>query len=72
MLQWARAGGDAVARRYCERAGVEPGPAALEALALAYWLDRLAYQLRTHAHRLTQRRWLERNIDHVLATLSRP
>jgi peptidoglycan/xylan/chitin deacetylase (PgdA/CDA1 family) len=70
LLPWARAGGDAVARRYCERVGADPRPATLEALVLAYWLDRVAYQLRTHAHRLSQRRWLERNIDDVLASLA--
>jgi peptidoglycan/xylan/chitin deacetylase (PgdA/CDA1 family) len=66
LLPWARAGGDALAREHCARVGVDPDPATLEALALAYWLDRTAYQLRTHAHRLTQERWLDRTIGLVL------
>lgn len=66
LLPWARAGGDDVARSYCQRLGFSLDPKRLEALALAYWLDYISSQLRSHAHRLAQPRWLERNISLVL------
>ena len=43
LLPWARAGGDRLTRDYCHRLGIEVDPPALEALAVAYWLDRAAY-----------------------------
>jgi aminoglycoside phosphotransferase (APT) family kinase protein len=68
LLPWARSGGDDMARTYCRRVGFEPDPATLEALVLSYWLDRLDYQLRTHAHRSRHTEWLAGNIDDVVAT----
>ena len=69
LLPWARAGGDAAARSYCAGIGLEPDGATLEALVLAYWLDRLAYQIGTHGFRRSQARWLRRSVDLVLETL---
>ena len=66
LFPWARAGGDEVARAYCERIGLELRTGLLEALAVAYWLDRVAYTLRTHRQRRTEPRWLARNVDFVL------
>lgn len=66
LVPWARAGGDAVLRDYCDRLGLSVDARTLEAIVLAYWLDRLGYQLRTHLHRRRQRRWLDRNVLHVL------
>jgi aminoglycoside phosphotransferase (APT) family kinase protein len=66
LVPWARSGGDEVARGYCARVGAPSGARWLEAAVLAYWLDRVAYQLRTHVHRHSQPRWLERNVAHVL------
>ena len=66
LLPWAHAGGDDVARSYCQRLGFSLDPTRLEALALAYWLDYVSSQLRSHAYRLAQPRWLERNISLVL------
>ena len=62
----ARAGGGATVREYCTRVGVEPDGRLLEALAVAYWLDRAAYILQTHRQRRTEARWLARNVDEVL------
>jgi hypothetical protein len=70
LLPWARGGGDDVARRYCERLGISPSPEELEAIVVAYWLDRLASQLRSHAHRLAQPVWLERNLSLVLGAVT--
>jgi aminoglycoside phosphotransferase (APT) family kinase protein len=70
LLPWAHGGGDEVARGYCRRLGFEGDARTLEALALTYWLDRTAYQLRTHLHRRGQPRWLERNVVAVLQAVS--
>jgi aminoglycoside phosphotransferase (APT) family kinase protein len=66
LLPWARAGGDELTRGFCRRLGLEPTAALLEALAVAYWLERLAYQLSTYADRTERQVWLERNVDEVL------
>jgi hypothetical protein len=70
LFPWAKSGGDEVARKYCSRIGLEPEPGVLEALAVAYWLDRVAYTLRTHRQRRTEPRWLARNVDHVLEAVA--
>ena len=70
LLPWARAGGDELTRGFCRRLGVQPSPALLEALAVAYWLERLGYQLSTYADRTERRVWLERNVDEVLRALA--
>jgi hypothetical protein len=66
-VPWARAGGDEVARAYCERLGLFLDPDRLEALVFAYSLDRVASQLRSNAHRSAHRLWLDRNISFVLS-----
>jgi aminoglycoside phosphotransferase (APT) family kinase protein len=71
LLPWVAAGGDNVARAYCRRIGLEPSSAQLAALATAYWLERLAYQLRTFADRRRRPVWRERNVDLVLDALAR-
>jgi aminoglycoside phosphotransferase (APT) family kinase protein len=70
LLPWARAGGDEVAQDYCARVGFSPDNGQLEALILGYWLDRLASQLDSHAHRLAQPVWLKRNIRDVLRAVA--
>jgi aminoglycoside phosphotransferase (APT) family kinase protein len=70
LVPWARGAIDPSTARYAAVAGFEPDPDTLEALVLAYWLDRLAYQIRTHRFRQSQERWLVRNVDHVLHALS--
>jgi peptidoglycan/xylan/chitin deacetylase (PgdA/CDA1 family) len=70
LLPWARSGGDPLTRDYCGRVGIDHEPRVLEALVLRYWLDRLAYQLRTHEQRRSQPRWLERNVSSVLDALA--
>jgi aminoglycoside phosphotransferase (APT) family kinase protein len=69
LFRSVRAGGDAAVREYCTRIGVDPGAGLLDALAAAYWLDRVAYILRTHRQRRTEPRWLARNVDHVLHSI---
>jgi aminoglycoside phosphotransferase (APT) family kinase protein len=70
LLPWARAGGDELTRGFCRRLGVDPTPTLLEALAVAYWLERLGYQLSTYADRTERRVWLERNVDTVLRAVA--
>jgi aminoglycoside phosphotransferase (APT) family kinase protein len=70
LLPWARAGGDEVARDYCQRLGFSLHQKRLEALTFAYWLDRVSSQLRSQVHRLAQPVWLERNISLVLRVSS--
>jgi aminoglycoside phosphotransferase (APT) family kinase protein len=69
LFPWARSGGDLTVAQYCSRISFEADGPVLEALAVAYWLDRAAYILETHRQRRTEQRWLERNVDHVLAAL---
>lgn len=70
LFPWAQSGGDDVARVYSSRIGLELRPGLLESLAAAYWLDRVAYTLRTHRQRRTEPRWLARNVDHVLEAVA--
>jgi Phosphotransferase enzyme family len=67
LLPACRAGGDALTRRYLAQTGRDLRPSELEALALAYWLDRAASQLTAHVGRLGDRAWLAANVDLVLA-----
>lgn len=70
LLPWARDGGDELTRGFCRRLGIEPTAALLEALAVAYWLERLAYQLSTYADRTERPVWVERNVDVVLRAVA--
>ena len=63
LLPWARDGGDELVRSYCDRIGVRLEPGWLELLALAYWLDRVAFDLRTFADRGRRDVWLRNNVD---------
>jgi glycosyltransferase involved in cell wall biosynthesis len=66
-----RGGGDRRIREYCAATGVRLAGGALEALAIAYWLDRLARDLRPFAERAGQPRWLDVNARAPLAELER-
>jgi len=68
MLPWAQRGGDEHARSYCQQLGFEPKPERLEALVIAYWLDRVAHELEAYSDR-REPRWLSLNVDPVLRTL---
>ncbi len=70
LLPLAKRGGDRVMRDYGRRIGIDPSPAELEALVVAYWLDRLAYQLGTVADRLVRERWLKENVHRAVHVLS--
>jgi aminoglycoside phosphotransferase (APT) family kinase protein len=70
LVPWARRGGDAVAAAYAGTIGVEPSPELLEALVVAYWLRRAAFDARIYPSRVTPR-WRRRNVDPVLAALGR-
>jgi Phosphotransferase enzyme family len=70
LLPWARAGGDELTRGFCRRLGVQPSPALLEAIAVAYWLERLGYQLAAYADRTERPVWMERNVDEVLRAIA--
>jgi hypothetical protein len=66
LLPWARAGGSELARSYCERIGLKPTASLFVHLALAYWLNRLAFELGTYSDRRLRRHWMRNNVEHVL------
>ncbi|MGZ4314570.1 MAG: aminoglycoside phosphotransferase family protein [Gaiellaceae bacterium] len=66
LLPQARAGGDALVREYCARVGLKVTPELLVDLVLAYWLDRLAFELGAYADRRQRHRWVANNVDLVL------
>ena len=66
LLPWAHRPYDAATRRYCDRLGIELDHRTLEAVVLAYWLSRVAYQLATHRFRQSQQTWLLNSVDAVL------
>ncbi|HSC90997.1 MAG TPA: phosphotransferase [Gaiellaceae bacterium] len=70
LLPACRRGGDDVVRASLRRTGRDPGPEGLEALALAYWLDRATSQLTAHVGRLGDRAWMDSNVELVLAAVS--
>jgi Phosphotransferase enzyme family len=69
VLPALRAGGDDLTRSYCERTGVPANPEVLEALAIAGWLQYVAYQLGVYADRGQRPRWVYGNLHRVLDTL---
>lgn len=68
-LPWARAGGDAVLASYCRKLGITLDPHRLEALVLAYWLDRVSFELRLFANRVERPLWMRNNLLGVLEAL---
>ncbi len=58
----ARAGGDARMHEHCAARGVDPDPHVLEALAIAYWLTRVARDLLTFPDRAGRPAWLALNV----------
>jgi hypothetical protein len=69
LLPWARAGGDDLSRSYCARLGIEICPERLEGLAIAWWLERVARELKTYGDRLRRPVWMHENVDSVVAAL---
>lgn len=69
LLPWAAAGGDGVAAAYAERIGFSLDRPRLEALVLAYWLDRVAFEIGMFADSAAEPLWLRRNVDGVVAAL---
>ncbi|HVL96889.1 MAG TPA: aminoglycoside phosphotransferase family protein, partial [Solirubrobacteraceae bacterium] len=61
-LPWARAGGDAIVRSYCRKLGISLDAGRLEALVLAYWLDRVSFELRLFADRVERPVWMRNNV----------
>ena len=70
LLAWARGPLDSETAAYAAGVGFDPDRGTLTALVAAYWLDRLAYQVRTHRFRRSQERWLVQNVDEVLDALA--
>ncbi len=66
LLPEARAGGSRLVRGYCQRTGIDATPELLVDLGLAYWLDRVAVELRSFADRRLRPDWLEHNVIRVL------
>ncbi|MDP8968645.1 MAG: aminoglycoside phosphotransferase family protein, partial [Actinomycetota bacterium] len=70
LLPLARRGGDDAIRRYCAATGIPLEPELLEALVLAWWLQRVAHDLRDCPDKLARPRWLEDNVAAPLAALA--
>jgi hypothetical protein len=66
-----RDGGNRLMRDYCAATGVRLAAPTLEALAIAYWLDRLARDLRPFVERGAHAAWLDVNARAPLAELER-
>src|SRR5262245_10004435 len=70
QLPWAEAGGDEVVRSYCRRIGIALDSALLRSFVLAYWLDRIAFELRTSPDRAQRPVWMRNNVELVLDRLA--
>jgi hypothetical protein len=68
LLPAVRAG-DPLVARYCERVGMTADAALLECLAIAYWLDRVAFELRMFGDRAARPLWMQENVHRVLERL---
>jgi hypothetical protein len=71
LLPWAQAGGDEYSRSYARRIGFEPSPRDLEALVLAFWLDRVGHELSSYADRVERPVWMHQNVDVVLDSIAK-
>jgi aminoglycoside phosphotransferase (APT) family kinase protein len=70
QLPWARTGGDDIVRAYCRRLKIEVDSELLEALVLAYWLNRVGFELSLFADRAARPLWMHNNVHLVLETLA--
>jgi Phosphotransferase enzyme family len=66
LLPEVRAGGSRLIRAYCDRTGLQAGSGLLTDLVLAYWLDRVAVELRSFADRRLRTDWMRHNVIGVL------
>ncbi len=57
---------------YAEATGTPRDRRTLEALARAYWLRRVARDMREYPDRQVRRRWIAENVHRPLAHLERP
>jgi glycosyltransferase involved in cell wall biosynthesis len=67
----ARAGGDARVRAYCAGTGTPADRGTLEGLAVAYWLLRVARDLRPFTDRARRPPWIAANVHAPLLALER-
>ena len=71
LLPWARSGGDDVARAYGRSIELELDATRLEALATAYWLDRVASEIAMFSDLADRPMWVRANVHQVIEALSR-
>jgi hypothetical protein len=69
LLPWAYAGGDDLSRAYFQRLGLDVGSDRLEALVVAYWLERSARELESYGDRARRPVWLLENVELVVREL---
>jgi hypothetical protein len=69
LFPLSRGGGDTAVQRYCHAVGLDLGPHGLESLAIAYWLERVSYQIGMYAERRGDSVWWERSVERVLDEL---
>lgn len=70
LLPLIRAGEDTRIRAYCDATGVPPDRRTLEALALGYWIDRTARDLRDTPDRRVRPTWIAQNVRAPLSQLA--
>ncbi len=70
LLPWARSGGDDLVRSYLRQIDLELDPEQLERLAIAYWLDRMALEVKGFSDRARRPVWVRNNVDNVVAALA--
>ena len=56
---------------YCRRLGIDVSGQLLQSVVLAYWLDRVAFELRFFPDRAQRPVWMHNNVEFVLETLAR-
>jgi aminoglycoside phosphotransferase (APT) family kinase protein len=69
LLPWAQAGGDDLARSYAARIDLDLDRQRLEGLVWAYWLDRVAGELRMCSDKHLSTLWTRHNIQPVVQAL---
>jgi hypothetical protein len=69
LLPSARAGGEPPVREYARRIGMALDADRLEALALAYWLDRMALEISAFQDRAHRPVWVRDNVEYVIESL---
>lgn len=69
QLPWAEAGGDDIVDVYCRRIGIDVDGPLLTWFVLAYWIERIAFELYLFPDRAQRPVWMRNNVEVVLDAL---